>query len=125
MAVTLNVVAIDRTRRKLRVTFAITWSGNYSTNGDLLPFTTATDTTFQGYRVPRTAPETIDLTNCGPAGFGTEGVIGTTNANCKLKLFGAGSGATTPQEVAAGAVPAAVVADANNQITAVWGRGSN
>lgn len=127
MAIALNVAknGIDRTRRKLRVTFNLTWSGNYVTGGDTLDFTKATDTNFAGYRVPFGPPEAIELTNCNPGGFDTEGVIGTKPSNCLLKVFVAGSGAATPQEHAAGAYEAGITGDLNTQITAIWGRGSN
>ncbi len=124
MAIALNVISIDRTRRKLRVVFAMTFSGNYSTGGDIIDFTKATDTSFLGYRIPRIAPEVIEV-NGAPGGTDIEAVIGTTNANSKIKQFTAGSGNAAPVEQTAGALPAAVTGDLNCNLTAVFGRGAN
>ncbi len=124
MAIALKVVSIDRTRRKLRITYQLTFSGSYVATGDVLPFATATDPSFLGYRVPSIPPEFIQPDGA-PGGQGLEGVIGTTIANCKLKQWTAGSGAAAPVEVTAGAYSALVLADTNCTITAVFGRGAN
>lgn len=118
MAVALVVSSVDITRRKKRITYNATLSGNYATNGDTLDFTAATDPSFKGARIPSVAPELIEVLG-SPGGYDLEGVIGTLPTNCKLKAFGAGSGGATPVEVSAGAYPAGITGDtANVKITA-------
>lgn len=125
MPIALVVTSVDRTRRKLRVTYRPVFSGNYPAGGDTLDFTKATDPSFLGYRVPFGPVEYIEDTDCSPGGFDTETINGSANNNSKLKMFVAGSGAATPQEHAAGAYEAAITGDLNCELTAVWGRGSN
>jgi hypothetical protein len=115
MAVALQVVSVDNTRRKKRITYKPTFSGNYTNpGGDTLDFTAATDPNFKNARIPAVAPEFIEI-NGNPGGNGAEGIPGTTAANGKIKLF-----SSVNTELAGGAYNAAVTGDVNVTITAVF-----
>jgi hypothetical protein len=114
MAVALAVVSVDNTRRKKRITYKTTFSGNYATGGDTIDFTAATDPNFKNARIPSVPPELIEV-NGNPGGHGAEGVVGAGNNNSKIKLFSAAG-----TELAAAAYPAGVLAEANVTVTAVF-----
>lgn len=114
MAVALQVLSVDVTRRKKRITYKVTFSGNYATGGDTANLSAATNPKFLPGAYPSRAPEVVDIIG-NPGGNGAEFVLGTTMANGAIKQFSAAN-----TELGAGAYNAAVTGDANIQLEAYW-----
>jgi hypothetical protein len=118
MAVALAVTRISHTRRHKEIEYKPTFSGNYSTNGDTLDLTAATNPLFlPGGKPGQALPESLQVVG-NPGGDGAEGVIGATNATHKIKMFSAAN-----TELAAAAYNAAVTGDTNVRIVAVFPTG--
>lgn len=117
MSVALAVQSIDITRRKKRITYKLTFSGNYTAGGDTLNLSTATNPKFLPAAFPSRVPDQIDVMG-SPGGNAPEAVLGTGPSDNKLKLFSSAN-----NELAAGAYNAAVTADANVLIEATWNVG--
>lgn len=105
MPIALVVEAITDSRRQREVTFLATVTSPYVATGDPLDFTVATDPSQFGYVAPGVAPEVI-IPIGGLGGRWCTPVKGTTNKNSKLKVWD-----TKDNELAAGAYPAALLAD--------------
>ena len=114
MAVALAIKAIDVSRRRKRITYNLTFSGNYSTGGDTLNLATASNPRFLDAGYPSRVPDQIDVMG-NPGGTSAEAVLGTGMTDNKIKLFSAPN-----TELAAGAYNAAVTGDLNVQVEASW-----
>jgi hypothetical protein len=110
MAIAAVVKAVDFTRRRRRVSLALTFSGSYATGGDTLNLTTVTNPSFLSAAGFSTIPTTTDVSfRNGAGGYDFDFVPGTTLANSKIKLFSAAN-----TELAAGAYNAALTGDTLN-----------
>jgi len=114
MPVALQVVSVDTSRRKKRITYKATFSGNYPTGGDTANLSAATNPKFLPGAYPSRVPDVVDIIG-NPGGNGAEFVLGTGMTDGKIKQF---SSANT--ELGAGAYNAAVTGDANIQLEAYW-----
>jgi hypothetical protein len=110
MALAISITSIMATGAQLRVAFNITASGTYTTavGGDTLNFTTATqDAAYQGMVAQiesGAAPVSLDIWDAGGnLANGLFPVLGTTQANCKLKFTSAFN-----TELGTGAYPGAI-----------------
>ena len=114
MAIALAITDIDNSGKSLYLTCTLTFSGNYSTGGDTIDFTTVAGKgylgrTFQASKAPLYG-----------AAYGTSGhsyglIPGTTLANGKVKIS-----TTAGTELGAGAYPAAITGDANIYCNAIF-----
>ena len=112
MAVAIAVQGIDVTFSKTRVQAKLTLTGNYTTGGDTLDFSTilgAADGTMTF--IANAPPINGDVSFSNAAGVGWMGSIipGTTIKNSLLKIIVSSTGA----EVANGAYAAGLLADPN------------
>jgi hypothetical protein len=118
MTVALTQLGSDATRRFIEIEYSAVFSGNYVAGGDPIDFSAATRSIGAGTsRIPQGAPDAIDIIG-NPGGNPAEPVIGTTNANSKIKLFSAAN-----TEVAAAGYNAAISGDTNIRIRARWKKG--
>ena len=94
--------------------FSIAASGNYAAGGDALSFTGVSDLLKTAY-----APLNLSIASQSPLGFsgfyyayrpGGVGMLATL-ANGRMQVFQSGNNANPLSELAAGAYPAAVIAD--------------
>lgn len=114
MSVALALVGIDQTRRNTRRTFSLTFSGNYTTGGDTINFTTATNPQNQPAALAfGSAPLVFSLSG-SIDGYTVEMVPGSGLTNWKIKIFSASG-----TELSAGAYPAGISGDTNLQLTIV------
>jgi hypothetical protein len=105
MSVTLAIDAVDQSRRKQEVSYAITPNGNYAAGGDALDMTAATDPKALGVGWGTEVPE-LSLSHSIADKYGLELAQGSTLANAKLKVLDL----ATNVELVAGAYPANLTA---------------
>lgn len=115
MPVALVLKSVRHTRRHKEMEYTPTFSGTYPTGGDTVDLTGATNPSLlPGGKPGQALPESLQVIGAS-GGDGGEMVIGTTNANHKLKLFSAAN-----TELANAAYNAALTGDANIRIIAIF-----
>jgi hypothetical protein len=114
MALALTVVDIDNSGKTTYVTCLVTPSGNYTTTGDTIDFTTIIGKQYLG-KVFIAAKSPLYGYAAGTTGDSYAVIPGTTMANGKLKINTASA-----TELGAGAYPARITGDANIYVTAAF-----
>jgi hypothetical protein len=111
MAIASSLIAIDPTRRNVRRTLALTFSGDYATGGDALDLTaTANPNGLEGAKAFSLNPTVYGVRNV-PDGYTSEIVAGAAPNAWRVKWFTASN-----TELAAGAYPAGISGAAAIQI---------
>lgn len=105
MAVALSILDIDNSGKSLYTTFLVTLSGNYSTGGDTVDFTTVAGKGYLGRTFQASKPPLYGWGVCS-TGASLAFIPGTTLANGKLKINTASN-----TELAAGAYAAQFTGD--------------
>ncbi len=111
MAIASSLIALDPTRRSVRRTLALAFSGNYPTGGDALDLTaTANPNGFEGAHAFSLNPAVYGVRNV-PDGYTAEILPGAAPNAWKVKWYTASN-----TELAAGAYPAGISGAADVQI---------
>lgn len=105
MAAALTVLDIDNSGKSIYATFLVTLSGNYSTGGDTIDFTTVIGKGYLGRVFVAGKPPLYGWATCS-TGASMALILGTTLANNKLKINTASN-----TELAAGAYAAQFTGD--------------
>jgi hypothetical protein len=111
MAIASSLIALDPTRRSVRRTLGLTFSGNYTAGGDTLDLTaTANPNGLEGAKAFSLNPVVYGVRNV-PDGYTAEIVAGAALNAWKVKWFTASN-----TELAAGAYPAGISGATDIQI---------
>jgi hypothetical protein len=100
LTLTVNQFDVDATGKQLYVAGVITASGSYTTGGDTL------DLSNQSYIPSSQLPKQVSIFTQTGQVFNYAFIRGTTLANSKVKIYGAGG-----TELTAGAYPAGITGD--------------
>jgi hypothetical protein len=113
MASALQVLSVRRPGRGGRdIRYKVTLSVNYAAGGQLIDFSAATNPKVLPNAFPGRAPANVKVENA-PDGYNVEVIPGVALNDWKLKIW-----STADTELAAGAYPANLAADANFVIEA-------
>ncbi len=111
MAITSSLIALDPTRRSVRRTLALSFSGNYPTGGDALDLTaTANPNNLEGAHAFALNPAVYGVRNV-PGGYTAEIIAGAAPNAWRVKWYTAAN-----TELPAGAYPAGISGAADIQI---------
>jgi len=110
MPLAITIVDVDAAADNVYVFGTLTASGNYSTGGDTLDFTTV------GPQIPASQPP-VQLWAGGSTGDSYSWIKGATLNNQKVKVNTASN-----TELGSGAYPARITGDANIQFEAVFNK---
>ena len=111
MAIASSLVSVDPTRRFVRRTLNLVFSGNYTTGGDTLDLTATTNpNSLEGARAFSLVPAQFAVQNV-PDGYTAEILAGSALNNWKVKWYTASN-----TELAAAAYPAGISGAADVQV---------
>lgn len=117
MALTISVKSVNKLQRDFLVRGVITASGSYTTGGDTLDFTAASFGLGVDGIKSSFPPASMQIFSQQAAGSGAvsqywyRGLKGTTQANNAMQVITGAAAQSPGAELAAGAYPAAVIAD--------------